>query len=268
MTRRNPHTALRSAAAVALSSSIALTGCASGERADAPAAPGAGSSEQTLTVFAAASLTDVFAQLERDFEAVHPGVDVVVTTAGSSDLVAQIGQGAPADVLATADQRNMDTAIAEKLIAGDPTLFANNELTIAVPVGNPEQITGVADLAKEGVAVVRCAVPVPCGNVTDKVLADAGVTVSAVSEENSVTDVLGKVTSGEADAGLVYVTDVARSKGRAEAVAIPQAAAHCTQYPIALVEGSRQTKLAQEFIELVTGPKGKRALAEQGFGTP
>lgn len=262
------HQMIRGAAAAALTSSIALTGCVSEDGAGTSAASDSGGVHQTLTVFAAASLTEVFAQLEKDFEAAHPEVDVVVTTAGSSDLVAQIGQGAPADVLATADRSTMDTAIEERLIDGEPTVFASNELTIAVPAGNPEHITGVADLAEQGVDVVRCAVPVPCGNVTEKVLADADVTVTAVSEENSVTDVLGKVTSGEADAGLVYVTDVARSQGRAEAVSIPQAAAHRTEYPIAHVNGSKQSALAQQFIDLVVGPEGTKALTEQGFGIP
>lgn len=260
----------RRIAAAASLSAVALTGCG-GAASDDPSAAsdsGSGAAPQTLTVFAAASLTEVYGQLEKDFEASHPNVDVVLTTAGSSDLVTQIEQGAPADVLATADEKNMDRARDGGLITGDPKLFATNELTIAVQPGNPDGITSLASLESPDVKVVRCAVPVPCGSVSDQVLSDAKVKLTPVSEEQSVTDVLGKVTSGEADAGLVYVTDVTRSKGGAEAVEIPQAAAHRTNYPIAEVESAKNAQLAQEFIALVLSPQGQKVLKDAGFGAP
>ena len=224
--------------------------------------------DRTLTVFAAASLTDVFEQVNTDFEAEHPGVRVVMTNAGSSDLVTQIDQGAPADVLATADERTMARAQELGLIAEDPRPFATNTLTIVVPPGNPHGIASLEDLADPDLAVVRCAAPVPCGAVADEVLADAGVPLVAVSEENSVTDVLGKVTSGQADAGLVYATDVARSGGEAEAVMIPGAAAHATVYPIAVTDRAEDPDLAAEYREAVLGPDGRAALDDAGFGPP
>ncbi|EWS80567.1 molybdate-binding protein [Brachybacterium phenoliresistens] len=222
----------------------------------------------TLTVFAAASLTDVFEQVNADFEADHPGVRVVMTNAGSSDLVTQIDQGAPADVLATADERTMARAQELGLTAEDPRPFATNTLTIAVAPGNPRGITSLADLTDPDLAVVRCAAPVPCGAVADEVLADAGIPLVAVSEENSVTDVLGKVTSGQADAGLVYATDVARSGGAAEAVTIPGAAAHATVYPIAVTDRAEDPELAAAYREAVLGPEGRAALGDAGFGPP
>ena len=128
--------------------------------------------------------------------------------AGSSDLVTQLQQGAPADVFASADTKNMDKATADNLVQGDPVNFASNTLEIAVPPDNPAKITSFADLAEAGVKVVVCAPQVPCGSATQKVETATGVTLKPVSEENSVTDVLNKVTTGEADAGLVYNTDV------------------------------------------------------------
>lgn len=262
------HPVRRAAAAVSLSA-IALAGCGGGASTDgSPASDGASDQKQTLTVFAAASLTSVYEELEKQFEKTHPGVDVVLTTGGSSDLVTQIEQGAPADVLATADEKNMTKAEDGGLIAGKPTLFATNELTIAVQPGNPDHIEKLADLSNPQMKVVRCAVPVPCGSVSDEVLKDAKVTFTPVSEENSVTDVLGKVASGEADAGLVYVTDIARSGGEAEGIAIPEAAGHRTNYPIAQVESSKQSELAKEFIELVLSDDGKKVLEDAGFGAP
>lgn len=260
----------RTTATVAISV-LALTACGSGGEAvvGRTASDGAGTGDdRRLTVFAAASLTTVYGELEARFEKENPGVDVVLSTGGSSDLVTQMEQGAPADVFASADEKNMDRAVESSLISGEPTPFATNELTIAVQPGNPHGIASLADLENPDLSVVRCAVPVPCGSVSDAVLSDAGVTVTAVSEENSVTDVLGKVTAGEADAGLVYVTDVARSEGAAESVEIPEAADHRTTYPIAVTSGAADPDLAQKFVDLVTGPEGQKALADAGFGTP
>lgn len=229
---------------------------------------GQGAARRTLTVFAAASLTDVFEQISADFEAEHPGVDVVLTHAGSSDLVTQIGQGAPADVLATADERTMSRAASEGLIAGRPRIFATNSLTIAVQPGNPHRIARLADLADPELAVVRCAAPVPCGAVADEVLAAADVTLAPVSEENSVTDVLGKVTTGQADVGLVYTTDVARSGGAAEAVAIPGAAQHATAYPIAVTAEAPEPELAAAFTDAILAEAAQAQLRAAGFGGP
>lgn len=245
-----------------------LAACGGGEDSASSAAEGTSSSGGTLTVFAAASLTDVYKQINTDFEKQHPGVKVTMTNGGSNDLVSQIEQGAPADVLATADTKNMDKAVAKKLIAGSPATFATNDLTIAVQPGNPHHITGLKDLASNSVTVVRCAPAVPCGTVTDAILKDTGVALKPASEENSVTDVLTKVSSGEADAGLVYTTDVKRSKGKTEAVAIPEAAAHRTQYPIAVTQDSHNAALAKEYVAFMTSAEAQKPLKDAGFGTP
>ncbi len=162
----------------------------------------------TLTVYAAASLTASFGQLADEFEREHPGTEVQLSFGGSSDLVTQIQEGAHADVFASADLATMQKLTDDDLADGDPQDFATNTLEIAVPPGNPAGIRGLADLAAPGVNLVVCAPEVPCGAATRAVADAAGVTLNPVSEEQSVTDVLAKVTSGEADAGLVYRTDV------------------------------------------------------------
>ncbi|GAB2531748.1 molybdate ABC transporter substrate-binding protein [Brachybacterium huguangmaarense] len=244
------------------------SGGTSGASDSAGASDGGAGTQQTLTVFAAASLTDVENEINQGFVAEHPGVQIRVTPAGSNDLVTQIAQGAPADVLATADTKSMDSAVSQELIEGEPTMFATNELVIAVQPGNPKNITSLADLAQPGLTVVRCAPEVPCGGVSDQVLGATGVTLTPASEENSVTDVLTKVTSGEADAGLVYATDVKRSDGESDAVTIPEAAQFRNQYPIAVVKGSPSADLAQEYVDYVTSEKGQKTLQDAGFGTP
>lgn len=248
--------------AAACAGLLAVTGCSGSDG-------GSGDDQQktTVTVFAAASLTDVFGELEKDFEAEHPDVDIVLTTGGSPSLVTQIDQGAPADVLATADEANMKDATDKKLVES-PQTFATNELAIAVAPGNPHHIKNLASLENPDLLTVRCAAPVPCGSVSDAVLKDAGVTLKPASEEQSVTDVLTKVTAGEADAGLVYVTDVKRAGDKAEAVAIPEAADHATDYPIAVASESEHPDLAQDFIDLVRSDKGMKVLKDAGFGAP
>lgn len=260
--------------AVAATGSLALAaslGACGGDGAEAPATSGgsdAGGAAQTLTVFAAASLTDVYEGINAEFEKAHPGVRVSMTTGGSNDLVSQISQGAPADVLATADVKNMDKAAEQDLVDGSPDTFATNELTIAVQPGNPRGIETLHDLAQGDIAVVECAPEVPCGSVSEQVLRSADVTLTPVSQEGSVTDVLGKVTSGNADAGLVYVTDVRRAHGGAEAVAIPEAAQHRTSYPIAVVKDSDHAVLAQEYVSFMLGASAQAELRDAGFGAP
>ncbi|MEL7977100.1 molybdate ABC transporter substrate-binding protein [Isoptericola sp. F-RaC21] len=238
----------------------ALAGCGS-------ASAGDGADDATLTVFAAASLKDSFEDLAAQFEAAHDGVDVQLSFAGSSDLVAQIQQGAPADVFASADTANMDKLVADDLV-GDPRDFATNTLEIAVPPGNPAGVETLADLADPDVKLVLCAPEVPCGAASAKVAETAGLDLRPVSEEQSVTDVLGKVTAGEADAGLVYLTDVAAAGDDVEGVEFPESAEAVNTYPIAPVVGAAQADLAQEFIELVLSDDGRQALAGYGFGAP
>jgi molybdate transport system substrate-binding protein len=225
-------------------------------------------SPDALTVFAAASLKQSFTQIGEQFEADHPGSTVDFSFAGSSDLVTQLTQGASADVFASADAKNMDKAAQADLLAGEPVDFASNVLTIAVAPGNPEGIATFGDLARPGLDVVTCAPQVPCGAATETVEQATGVRLAPVSEESSVTDVLGKVTSGQADAGLVYVTDVAGSGGKVAAVDFPEAADAVNTYPIATLKDSSNAELAQAFVDFVTGEKGRKVLGDAGFGTP
>lgn len=227
-----------------------------------------GPEEATLRVYAAASLTEAFEEIADAFEAEHDGVEVELSFGGSSDLVTQIQEGAPADVFASADTANMDELVDAELAGSGPSVFATNTLEIAVPPGNPAGITSFQDLARAGLNLVVCAPEVPCGAAAQQVAEDAGVTLSPVSEEQSVTDVLAKVTSGEADAGLVYVTDVQAAGDDAEGITFPESAAVVNSYPIAPVAGSGEPDLAQQFAQLVLGDTGQGILADLGFGPP
>lgn len=249
--------------AVPRGAALALLVLTAGACADEPAT-GEGS-ETTLTVFAAASLTSTFTELGEQFEASHDGTRVTFNFAGSSDLVAQIQQGAPADVFASADTANMDKAADEDLLDAEPVDFASNTLQIAVPPDNPAGITSFQDLAGPGLNLVVCAAEVPCGAATTKVEAATGVTLEPVSEESSVTDVLNKVITGEADAGLVYVTDVEAAGDKVEGVAFPESSEAVNVYPIAALADSEHEHLAREFVELVTGEEGQSVLADAGF---
>jgi molybdate transport system substrate-binding protein len=240
----------------------AMAGCGD----DAPA-DGGDAGGTTLTVFAAASLTGAFEEIGEQFEAAHEGVEVELSFAGSSDLVAQIQQGAPADVFASADEANMEKLTADEL-AADPEPFATNTLQIAVPPGNPAGVGSLQDLTRPGLNLVVCAPEVPCGAAAEQVAAGAGVTLAPVSEEQSVTDVLNKVRSGEADAGLVYVTDVEAAGDSVEGVELPEAADVVNVYPIAALTGSDEADLAAELVDFVLAEDGRTVLEELGFGLP
>lgn len=229
---------------------------------------GAASQRRTLTVFAAASLKGAFTDLAGKFETEKPGTRVTLSFAGSADLVTQISQGAPADVFASADTRNMEKLKEEGLVDGEPRDFATNTLAIVVPPGNPAGIKGFADLAGQGVKLVVCASQVPCGAATKTIEQETGTTLKPVSEESSVTDVLGKVTSGEADAGLVYITDARSAGTKVEQVPFPEAAKAVNTYPIAIVRGAGNKPAADAFVEFVVGAEGQAALAAAGFGKP
>ena len=246
---------------------LALTACGShgateqGATEQGNTSPGSA----TVDVFAAESLTDVFTALADEYEAAHPGVNIRLTFAGSSDLAAQINEGAPADVFASANEKQM--AVAEKHVDGQAELFASNTLTIAVPAGNPGGVTDFASLAHPDLAVVVCAPEVPCGAAAVAVEESLGVTLSPVSELTNVTDVLGSVASGEADAGLVYATDLSRAKG-VEGIAFAGSDAGITRYPIAVMKTGDATDAARTFVDYVLGPQGLSALAAAGFAAP
>jgi molybdate transport system substrate-binding protein len=240
-----------------------LAACGSDDSGD-----GEGSESKTLTVYAAASLTASFEEIGKQFEADHKGVKVTFSFGGSSDLVAQVQQGAPADVFASADTKNMDKATADDLVEGDPVNFASNTLEIAVPPDNPAGVASLEDLAKPGTKVVVCAAEVPCGAAAQGVEKEASVDIKPVSEEQSVTDVLNKVTSGEADAGLVYVTDVKAARAKVKGITFPESSAVVNTYPIGALDDSKNPDLAKEFVELVTGDAGQKILADAAFAKP
>lgn len=216
-----------------------------------------------LHVFAAASLRDSFTEIERYFEDVHTDVDVVLTFDGSSALVNQIEQGARADVVATADEPTM--ARLEGRI-GDPRVFATNTLVIITAPGNPKGINGFSDLTREGLSVVVCSEPVPCGTATAAVQAQTGVELSPVSEETSVSGVSAKVVSGQADAGIVYVSDARAAGDRVETVTDEVFAEVVNSYPIAVLEDSSNPEKAAMFVGMVTGETGASVLEQAGFG--
>jgi molybdate transport system substrate-binding protein len=227
-----------------------------------------GSDTTTLTVYAAASLTSTFEEIGDRFEAEHEGVRVEFDFGGSSDLVTQIQEGAPADVFASADTANMDKLVDADLADGEPQDFATNTLEIATPPDNPAGITSFQDLASPGLQLVTCAPEVPCGAATQTMADQLGVTLRPVSEEQSVTDVLAKVTSGEADAGVVYVTDVTAAGGSVHGVTFRESSTVVNTYPIVPVDGSDHEDLAQDFVEFVLSDAGQQVLRAAGFGRP
>jgi molybdate transport system substrate-binding protein len=245
---------------IAALSVLLIGGCGSPEK---PAAE-----NQKIMVFAAASLKKTFTDLGEQFKTENPGASVEFSFAGSSDLVTQLTQGAQADVFASADTKNMDKAAQAGLLAGDPVNFASNTLTIAVAPGNPKKIASFKDLTQQGLNVVVCAPQVPCGAATKKVEQATGVTLSPVSEESSVSDVLNKVTTGQADAGLVYVTDAKGAGDQVAAVSFPEAADAVNTYPIAVLKESKNPELARKFVGLVTGESGQKVLDAAGFAKP
>lgn len=245
-----------------LGATALLAGCASA----APAASGSPSAQDelagTVEVYAAASLQRSFDEIAAAFEAAHPGISVSAVYDGSSTLATQIGEGAPADVFASADEKNMAKVKAQ---APDPQIFAGNTLVIAVPAGNPGGVQALADLARA--TTVLCAPEVPCGAASATLLSNAGVTVSPASSEQNVTAVLTKVAAGEADAGLVYATDVV---GRDDVGAIvPEGAdAVVNRYPIAALADAPNPAAAAAFVAFVLSDEGQKILADAGFRAP
>ena len=250
----------------ALVLSLALvSACANNESSDDDSG-GGGGGDSTLTVYAAASLTKTFEQIGAEFEKEHDGVKVEFSFGGSSDLVSQIQEGAPADVFASADEANMEKLTGEDLQADDPQNFASNTLGIVTPPDNPAGIATLGDL--DGSTWVRCADDVPCGRIALAVLEDAGVDAEPVSLEEDVRATLDKVISGEADAGLVYGSDAVAAGGDVTAIPIEGAEAQLTSYFIDALAQSEDSDLAEDWVDLVTGPDGQAALTEAGFTLP
>ncbi|TCP56567.1 molybdate transport system substrate-binding protein [Tamaricihabitans halophyticus] len=229
---------------------------------------GSAESANTLTVLAAASLTETFGELEKRFEQEHPDVDVRISYDGSSTLAQQAINGASADVFASADPENMTKVVDAGAVDGQPAPFATNKLTIAVAKGNSKGIQDLRGLTAAGLTVVGCAEEVPCGRATAEVQRAASVTLRLASEEQSVKAVLNKVQAGEADAGLVYVTDVRAAGDAVTGVSFPEADQVINEYPIARLADAPNPELAAEFVELVRGQEGGRVLTDAGFGRP
>ena len=248
---------------------LLLAGCggsADGDAAATPSTSPAGPSG-TLTVFAAASLTDVFAGLGERLEADHPGLDVQFNFAGSSALATQITQGAPVDVFASANESQMGV-VTDAGLADAPRVFAANVLQLAVPAGNPAGVTGLADLAREELAVALCAPQVPCGAAAEDVLAAAGVTAAPDTLEEDVRAALTKVELGEVDAALVYTTDVTAAGAAVEGIDVPEAEQAVNDYPVAVLADAPNPEAAAAFVELVRSEEGQQALADAGFRVP
>ena len=220
---------------------------------------------QELVVYAASSLNSVLTELGTEFGADHPDVAVKLSFDGSATLVDQLAAGAPADVLATADQPNMARAVTAGLVSGTPQVFTTNVLTLIVPTGNPAGITGL-DASLDGTKLIVCADGVPCGSATTKLAGILGVTLHPVSEETKVTDVRAKVETGQADAGIVYTTDAKAAGDKVEAIPIPRADEARNDYLIGVPAAATQPDLAREFIAFVTGDRGREVLAAAGFG--
>ncbi|WP_055476391.1 molybdate ABC transporter substrate-binding protein [Gordonia sp. HS-NH1] len=250
------------AVAVAATCLLLTAGCS------ASGGVGAGSGDSaatTLDVSAAASLKKTFTAIADEFEEQHDGVTVRLSFDGSSTLANQIRQGAPADVFASADEKNMDK-LGDLAIA--PEVFATNTLVIVTAPGNPRGIRSFADLNKPDVTTVVCQSAQPCGAATETVERNTGITVDAASEEQSVSAVLTKVTTGQADAGVVYVTDARGAGDKVATVTDPAFAAVVNSYPIATLTGAGDVELGTRFVELVLGVDGQRILRDDGFGAP
>lgn len=254
----------RVGAAAAVIASTALAGCGIAPSLLAEGPPSR-TPEVALDVYAAASLTEVMERIADQFEIENPEVDVRVTYGGSADLAAQIREGAPADVFASANEAQMD-AVAD-LMAAEPVLFAKNHLVIAVPAGNPAGVAGLADLESPDVVSVICAPQVPCGAATATLAQLDGLTLAPASEEQSVSDVLAKVATGQADAGVVYETDLSRAEG-VDRVAIEGTERALTRYPVAPLADADDPDLAAAFVDYLSGPVAFDALTEAGFGRP
>ncbi len=256
------------AAAVLTTAAFALTACGAGGGSDSPTGTPASTASEAptgaLTVFAAASLSEIFTALAAEFEDRNPGVTVSLVFDGSAGLASQITEGAPADVFASADLATMQTVV-DAGAAEDPEVFVSNVLEIATTPGNPAGIASFADLADPALVLVVCAPEVPCGAATAAVETLTGIELHPVSEENSVTDVLGKVVSGEADAGLVYATDVLAAGGAVAGVPFAEAGSAVNDYPIAAVTGARQPELAAAFVAFVLSADAQAQLAAAGF---
>lgn len=260
--------------AVVVAMALAVAACG-GSDADATTSAANGSTtapsfglEGEVLVSVAASLTDAFAEVEAEFEAANPGVDVVLNLGPSSGLRVQILEGAPADVFASANTSNMDQVAEAGEVAGEARIFVRNWQQIAVPAGNPAGVTGLEDFSRDELLIGLCAEDVPCGDFAGEALANAGVTPAIDTSETDVRALLTKVEAGELDAGIVYVTDVISTDGAVEGVDIPEDQNVVANYPIAVLANAPNPDPAAAFVEFVLSEEGQAILATFGFDPP
>jgi len=247
---------------------VTLTACSSSTPAASTTAPGSPAPVSgRVTVLAAASLQDSFTTLGKQFEAAHPGTQVRLSFGASSALAQQINQGAPADVFASAAPTNMKQVI-DAGGAAAPKNFVSNVMEIAVPPSNPAKVGGLADLARPGVKVALCQPQVPCGAVAAQVFKNAQVTVMPVTLEQDVKSTLTKVRLNEADAGVVYTTDVKAAGAKVTGIPIPADVNASTEYPIAALSKAPNSAGAQAFVDYVLSPAGQTVLTAAGFEKP
>jgi len=246
---------------------LLLTAC-SGPSGAAGSTTAADPLRGTVVVLAAASLTEVYGDLAAQFEKLHPNVTITESFGGSSALAAQIVQGAPADLFATANEATMKTVTDAGLGDGAPVVYATNVLTLVVPPSNPAEVTAVADLAHPGVKVALCDATVPCGSSAIALLAAEHLSVTPVTLETDVKAVLTKVELDEVDAGLVYATDAQTAGGTVKQIAIPDAANVVNRYPIVVLSRSTNQAAARAFERFILSATGLAALRKAGFGAP
>jgi molybdate transport system substrate-binding protein len=252
--------------ALVVAAALALTACADE---GTPAPPGLATTlTGTINVFAAASLTDVFEAIASDFVAANPGADVIFSFAASSALATQINEGAPADVFASADLTTMKTVTEAGNNAGEPSEFALNQLVIAVEEGNPKDIAGLADLARDDVMVALCAQEAPCGRASQNAIATTSLTITPRTYTENVRAALNLVMLGEVDAALVYRTDAAIEADEVDAVEFPESSAAVNHYPIVALKDALNEAGAAAFVAFVLSPAGATKLTDHGFGQP
>lgn len=220
-----------------------------------------------LQVFAAASLKESFEEYKTNLEEANPDLAITLQYGASGQLATQIEQGAPADVFVSADEVSM-TKLSDAGLVEKPSTIAKNTIQIVVPAGNPGKIKSLEDLKNEDLSIVTCAEAAACGKITAKLEEAVGYDIASDSEEPDVKSVLQKVSMGEADAGLVYVTDVQSAGDKVEGIDIPEAADLANAYPIAEVKGAANSDAAKAFVEYAEGDEGQKILQDHGFLEP
>ncbi|WP_028479823.1 molybdate ABC transporter substrate-binding protein [Nocardia sp. CNY236] len=251
--------------AVAVTAMVAMAGCGS---IDTPVSAGSKEIDGSITVFAAASLTEAFTELRTHFEAAHPGVTVVYSFGASSTLAEQITRGAPADVFASASVTNMAQVVDNGDVSASPTIFVRNKLEIAVPKGNPGRIVGLADFGRTEPTIALCAQQVPCGAAAETIFRTAGIEPAPDTLEVDVKAVLAKVRLGEVDAALVYHTDVRAGGDEVDGIAVAEAARAVNDYPVATLTHAPNAAAADAFVAFAQSDIAREVFTKAGFDAP